>query len=255
MNTQSVTKMSKQPGKMILKNQISCLLFFLTPFFNPVWAGEVTTGKIIIDGVSYGDANSRTIRGSGKQATEIRKVGEFRYLNVNAAVEVHYRPSQIASIAVTGDDNLLQLVQLRNKADTLIIDVKNGYNSQQPLVVDVKSPALEGAVINGSGDAFFYDLDEREFSLELNGSSNLLAQGKAKQLSIMVNGSGDVNAKSLESERVGAAVRGSGDISLLANQSLKATISGSGDIYYRGSPADIEKAISGSGELVHEVSK
>ena len=44
-------------------------------------------------------------------------------------------------------------------------------------------------------------------------------------------------------------VSGSGNARVYASGSLNATISGSGNVGYSGNPANVEKDISGSGEI------
>ena len=46
-----------------------------------------------------------------------------------------------------------------------------------------------------------------------------------------------------------AVVSGSGDIQVTASQSLKARVSGSGDISYRGNPEKQDFKTSGSGDI------
>ncbi|NNM17996.1 MAG: DUF2807 domain-containing protein, partial [Croceitalea sp.] len=53
----------------------------------------------------------------------------------------------------------------------------------------------------------------------------------------------------LEAEFVEASVSGSADITVTANQSLKARVSGSGDITYKGNPKKIDTKTGGSGDI------
>ena len=73
--------------------------------------------------------------------------------------------------------------------------------------------------------------------------------GKATDFEVSVSGSGDIRAYDLTAEFVDAQVSGSADIKVTANQMLKARVSGSGDITYKGNPKKIDTKSSGSGDI------
>jgi hypothetical protein len=56
-------------------------------------------------------------------------------------------------------------------------------------------------------------------------------------------------ADNIESDDVTVEISGSGSTNVFAKKTLNARISGSGDVYYKGTP-EITKSIRGSGSLV-----
>ena len=70
--------------------------------------------------------------------------------------------------------------------------------------------ALEGVVIEGSGDVLLEDLDAQAFDIEVEGAGDLEASGSVDD--------------------------------------LRATIEGAGDVTYRGDPV-VESEIEGAGDL------
>ena len=64
-----------------------------------------------------------------------------------------------------------------------------------------------------------------------------------------MSGSGDIRAYDLQADFVDAQVSGSADIRVTANEMLKARVSGSGDISYKGNPKKIDTKSSGSGDI------
>jgi hypothetical protein len=73
--------------------------------------------------------------------------------------------------------------------------------------------------------------------------------GKAERFAIILNGSGDVDAKNLISRDADVTITGSGNIGVTAKQSLSVTLTGSGDVNYYGHPVRLEKELTGSGEV------
>ena len=56
-------------------------------------------------------------------------------------------------------------------------------------------------------------------------------------------------AGGLKAENVRITVSGAGDAEVYASKSLHAVISGAGDVVYDGNPADVQREISGWGEV------
>ena len=81
----------------------------------------------------------------------------------------------------------------------------------------------------------------------LSGSGDMDLAGSCGKLQVRVSGSGDVNAYELSAREVDAVVSGSADIKVTASEAIKARVSGSGDIHYRGNPEKIDSKTSGSG--------
>ena len=77
----------------------------------------------------------------------------------------------------------------------------------------------------------------------------LVLNGRTKDFDGKVSGSGDLKCSDLQSENTIIGVSGSGNARVFASVSLKARVSGSGDIYYRGNPSSPEIHTSGSGSV------
>jgi hypothetical protein len=119
---------------------------------------------------------------------------------------------------------------------------------------DVEVSGVQGIFdlqVAGSGDFSAEDLRLSECHVRINGSGNVELEGSADQLFINQSASGDVNMYSLVSENVEATASGSGDIVVYVTGRLKARLSGSGDLTYKGDPASVDISASGSGEVYH----
>lgn len=107
------------------------------------------------------------------------------------------------------------------------------------------------AVVTGSGNLLFRQLQARSGEFVVTGSGDLkvFENSFVNELEVNVIGSGDASLGRLDCERAEVNVIGSGDASIgEVSGQLNATILGSGDISYRGSPV-VEMVELGSGDV------
>jgi hypothetical protein len=211
---------------------------------------QTITKTRIINQVTYGTSNADLIKGNGVMATEKRTVDSFQAIKVEGTMNVNFNRAAYVEVEVTGDQNLLQLIEAQVVQGVLIISAKQGYQTQQPITIELTSPSLSAVTLHGAGDVNLKGLSEKLLLLDLKGSGNVNAEGNIGQLTIHTSGSGDVNAKDLESIQADFQVTGSGNITNTVKESLKAKIIGSGDITYFGHPKNVEPHSVGSGHIV-----
>lgn len=247
-----------------MKNQLQKLMAGRISFVRPLSAGllcalascsmavfaESYTGKIVIDGVVYGDSNVNIVKGSAVAGTDKRVVNNFHRVKIQGGIAVNYRPSQNAQVEVTGDQNLLPLITTLVHDGELVISSRENYQTALPLTVNLSSPNLEAVLLQGSGDVYLRELNEKILTLIISGSGNATLDGKTAKLTVQVSGSGDVNAKALQSEYADIQITGVGNINVTVTEALKAGIMGSGDITYFGHPKKVDPSILGSGDIV-----
>jgi hypothetical protein len=75
------------------------------------------------------------------------------------------------------------------------------------------------------------------------------ATGATTHLAATIGGEGTALLSNLTARNASAAISGDGSIMLTATRSLRASISGSGTILYGGSPAQVNKSVTGSGTI------
>jgi Putative auto-transporter adhesin, head GIN domain len=104
--------------------------------------------------------------------------------------------------------------------------------------------------ITGSGNVTLANLNADSMVTTLLGSGKLTTAGKLTSQQIEILGSGDYKAPDLESKQATVKVSGSGSTYLKVADSLEATILGSGNVVYTGSPRiTFKKAGSGAVKL------
>ena len=86
--------------------------------------------------------------------------------------------------------------------------------------------------------------------LKNTGSGKITLLGGAITLEPTLTGSGDVYAYDFQSTNVIVKTTGSGNATVNALSSIDITISGSGDVRYKGNPNDVNINITGSGKVI-----
>ncbi len=234
--------------KMNLKWNI---LFVVTlAGFSGIAVSEAVTGKIIIDGQEYGSGSSNVVQGSGNVITDKRKLSTFDTLSINIAADIEYIASDSYLLELTADDNITSVITPTIRGNTLSIDTDRSFSTQSRLRARVYGPAsLSTLLVNGSSDVKLQGIAGDTLEIQLGGTGDIVAQGKVKNLVIVIKGSGEVNSKALQADNVSINVRGSTNVIVTANNQLDVEINGVSDVTYYGHPATINKTINGVGEV------
>jgi hypothetical protein len=85
--------------------------------------------------------------------------------------------------------------------------------------------------------------------VELGGSGDLRASGRADALVVVQRGSGDASLAGLQVRSAEVTTMGSGDAELFVTERLVARSERSGDIHYAGAPQDVDARAVGSGRI------
>ncbi len=224
-----------------------------------------------------GTANAqwgRKIKGNGNMVTMERSTGEYDAVSVSGSFDVDLVAGTEGNVKVRAEENLQEWIVTEVKDGELIIKVKNGVNLRPSSWKDgfqitvpvetINAISLAGSgnisgkttlsadefttKLSGSGDMSL-EVESNGLNASMSGSGDINLRGHANRFYVQISGSGDVDAYELEAEEVDANISGSADILVNVTQLLKARVSGSGDIHYRGNPAKIDSKVSGSGSI------
>ena len=102
--------------------------------------------------------------------------------------------------------------------------------------------------IDGSGNLTMKNVIVDALSTKIDGSGDSTLSGEVNHQTIAIHGSGSYDAGNLQSQVTTVKVIGSGDSNVWVTDELDITITGSGNIVYRGKPA-VTKMITGSGDI------
>ncbi|PZX51339.1 head GIN domain-containing protein [Algoriphagus chordae] len=212
------------------------------------------------------------LMGTTAQAqTETRTPGKFTGVNSEGSWDV---------IITLGDRDEVKLVSKGFDLDEVITEIEDGNltielddsddNANFTAYVTVRN--LESLGLSGSGNMIIRsDISAREFSIGLAGSGNIelemlttgdlnvgmagsgyvsIASGSASDVNIGQAGSGDFKAIDLMAKDVKIGKTGSGDTHIGVEGELTVGSLGSGSVYYNGEPTDITNGSFGSGKVV-----
>ena len=131
------------------------------------------------------------------------------------------------------------------RADEFKIVIKG---SGDVAINSLESKLLEAA-IRGSGDIKLPSLQTGIASFSIHGSGDVFAAGVADKVDVEIMGSGDVRTRKLIAREANVKIMASGDAEVYAREKLTATVSGSGEVRFAGSPANVSRTVRGSGTI------
>ncbi|OJJ21080.1 hypothetical protein BKI52_10945 [marine bacterium AO1-C] len=103
-------------------------------------------------------------------------------------------------------------------------------------------------IVMGSSRTYL-DVELNQFKTHLMGAGGINVKGKAKYQNLVVDGAGAIRAANLEGIEVRAQLNGAGNILTHAIGTLRAGISGVGQIRYRGNPVNTKFSTDGVGSI------
>ncbi len=226
---------------------------------------------IVMINSSCGMVDGKRVRGNGNIVKENRSIRPFDYLEVNGAFEVRITQDSIASLIVEADDNLLPFISINEDGDRLIFNTKDGYSLRpsHKLIIHISNPRYHEFDISGASSiksqnqigngqplkfdlsgASELDLDVRaeKITVGATGASQIRLKGQAKDLHIGATGATKIWCFDLLTENAYVGLTGAGYAEVFASVTLKASVSGAGDIRYKGD-AVVTRDISGAGSI------
>ena len=211
------------------------------------------------------------VTGSGNVISENRTATDFSQISLEGSAEVNVTFGNVESVNISGEDNIISLIETNVVNHKLIIKTKPlmTYSATKPVVINITMKTLEGLSLSGSGniniskfegDAFdvnlagsgdinFSGYSGESIDVDLPGSGTIVLAGSASRIQISLGGSGNILANKLQAKSATVTLNGSGNIKVYCSESLNATLNGSGNIQYEGNPLTVNKKVNGSGNI------
>ncbi len=234
----------------------------------------ITLGLVFLLTLSCSAQWGKKIKGNGNMVTIDRSVGDYDAIALSGWFDLDLVDGQEGKITLEGESNLLEYIKTEVRDGKLVIKTRKGINLKPSSlnegiritvpVESVSSIALSGSgdivgkttikadtlktAMSGSGDITL-TVEANSIKASMSGSGDITLIGNADSFNANISGSGDIKAYELEANNVDATVSGSADIKVTANKTLKARVSGSGDISYRGNPEKVDTKTLGSGDI------
>jgi len=207
---------------------------------------------------------------AGPQTTQERSIEGVTAVRLLTSGELTITTGRTQTLTVTAGAN--QLVGLTSQVldGALILDNKAQSVSGDTISYALTVPPLDSLELSGSGSAQGDGVLQGDADLtvsgsgsanltgvtltsvvvNLSGSGNVQLGGRAMTQRVTISGSGNYDGSALSTEQADVEVNGSGSARVDVTGRLSATVAGSGDITYSGNPSQVDRASSGSGEII-----
>lgn len=177
--------------------------------------------------IDLGDNNNLVFHITTPNVSGLNVVGSGD-IDVNGAINAH----SSLNLSVTGSGDI-ETKDIRSSGA-----LKVSVTGSGDINMDISNTASNiSMTVVGSGDIECENPAAHNMTCTLNGSGDIEIKGGRTTKAIFdLSGSGDIAAKRMKAGNVDATVRGSGNVICNAIESLKTSITGSGNVKYIGNP-------------------
>jgi len=215
------------------------------------------------------------IPGSGVAKEETRLVEAFHALEAGNALQVVVlvNPGAKPSLKISGDDNLVPLVESVIRDGTLILRLKDNssISPKLPLLAEVVAGELDGvaasgaasvkvkggamvitfsASASGAAQVTVEGVESSQAVANATGASHVVLSGSAASLKVDASGASQVKAEALEVKDAEVSISGASGVALHASQSVTGDVSGASRLDLHGGPAKQELSITGASQVI-----
>lgn len=166
-------------------------------------------------------------------------------LRITIPADVRYTQGPVAKMVISGPQGAVNHVIVDDEA----LRFDRRVRSADRLTVEITAPGIEEFTLAGSQQLSIAGFDRPRLEIQVLGSGDVVAEGRARELQIHIAGSGDVNLARVEVEDAEVNIAGSGDATLSPSGSAEVHIAGAGDVTFTRRPQNLETHIVGSGRI------
>ena len=206
-------------------------------------------------------------RDDGTRGPDVTRTLEWtggQTLTIDLSADVDYVQGPTAGVTVTGPAQLVEKVRLVDgrltwadrdgpNHETVVFGRREHgrgiwVHSEEVKIV-VTAPNINSFNLEGSANLMLLDYDQDTLQVDISGSGEVSATGRARALEVDISGSGDADLGALSATDANVAIAGSGDAVVAPTGRADITIAGSGDVVLNTRPATVNQQVSGSGEV------
>jgi hypothetical protein len=185
------------------------------------------------------------IRGSGDVEEETRDIEKFEVLEVSGAFDVKVTLGEEPSLKLSGDDNLLKYVKIKNRGNRLEISTRKNINPREDMRILITNPSLNKLDVSRANTIKIRDIDAEEFEVNISGACSVALKGDTEKLRIDMSGASSLEAAELISKHVRVDCSGASNATVYASESIYADASGVCSIKFDGNPVKTDLDASG----------
>lgn len=216
----------------------------------------------------FGDS----VRGSGNVVEESRPVSGITGVELATLGNLSIELGNTESLRIEAEDNLLEYFQTEVRNGQLRIDIQDDVRlvTTEPVNYYLTVTSLDSIKISSSGDIQAPDLQAEDFSIIISSSGDLQLEtlnadtlavnisssgdlevggGRVQTQDVTISSSGNYMAQDLASDRADVRISSSGSATIWVQGTLRAILSSSGDVRYRGNPT-VDATTTSSGNVI-----
>ena len=214
----------------------------------------------------------KRIKGNGNVRTEDRSVSDFKNVHVSGAAKVMVSQGDQPSVKIETDENLLQYIEVNQTGDRIEVRERSGFNLRPTGDIKVyvttkvynkieasgacdiigqskiSNPEDLSLDVSGAGDIKM-EVDAPRLSAQVSGSGSIDLKGQTREVDLDLTGAGHAHCYELLSENTKVEISGAGSAEVFASVKLDATVSGAGNVNYKGNATSVNQHVSGAGSV------
>ena len=215
---------------------------------------------------------SKKVKGNGNIIIVNRTTKEYNGIAAAGSYDVLLVKGKEGKITIEGEENIISFIETEVKGGRLKIKYKKNLNikTTKRVTITVTFKDIENISLGGSGNissketihsnnfsasiggsgTIELNVESRTIRATIGGSGTIKLKGYTEELKCAIAGSGSIRAYDLTTAEVNATIAGSGSIKTTVKNKIKANLVGSGNIYYKGNPKNIDSKAVGLGSVI-----
>lgn len=190
------------------------------------------------------------INGEGNIISMTRDIQTFNTIEKSSIIDLTVRRSETESLIIRTQENVQESVITNFNDNRLEIKLESGCYNNTDIEVILETAIFEQLIVSGTGDVNVEGFDNlAELTIDKSSTGELRLVGSTEVLNLTMSGTGDVKAFSFITDRCLLTKTGTGTLEITVNTSIDGTMSGTGDLRYKGDPT-ISLDKPGTGEII-----
>jgi Putative auto-transporter adhesin, head GIN domain len=217
------------------------------------------------------------IAGSGVSQEETRTVDAFHALDAGNALQVRVSVTSGAKpgVKISGDDNLVPLVESVIRDGTLILRLQDNstISPKLPLLAEVVTNELDAVKVSdaasvkvkgnesvnrftasasGAAQVSVEGVESSQTVASATGASHVVLSGSAASLKVGASGASQIKAQALQADDANVSISGASRVALRANNRVAGDLSGASQLDLYGSPVTKTVSTSGASRVIEK---
>jgi Protein of unknown function (DUF2807). len=194
----------------------------------------ITGVTMLVHSCTFTSGNGeKVIKGSGESVEKQITVSSFSKISISGHANVKVTYGDTQSITLKAQENLIEYLEIKSDGQELSIGVKKGFSvsSSKDIEVTIVCPQAVS-------------------SYSIAGAGKIDVEGKPQDnLSVDIAGAADLDASAVEVKNVSISIAGAAKCKVWSTENLSVSIAGTGNVSYKGNPANVKKDIAGIGKI------